>query len=329
MEKISEKSNTAKMKFRNMSNLIRFIVSFGAIGAIVYLFRDHLPAVAANLTAMIPLYFFISLALFFIGLIFIAVRLRLVLGVHDVKLSLRESYYMNLIALFFNNVLPSSLGGEAVKAYYIYKQSNGKKESFGGVIVDRLIGLITLVLIGVFAILLFEQGLESPKIIYSVIIMCVITITITLLFFNDLIMKIVCSVHVPLLPVHFVDKLKEVYTAMHFYRKHKKLLAGAIALSIMAQCFFVFTYFLLAKSLAIDIPVIFFAFFVPVIAILTLAPSINGVGVREATYLFYVTEFTTADKALALSLLTTFEIILIGIIGGIFYAFCGGLSSKA
>ena len=329
MRLISEKSDTAKTKFGKISNLIRFIVSFGAIGAIVYLFRDQLPAVAANLKAMIPLYFLISLVLFFAGLIFIAIRLRLLLGVHDIRLSLRESYYMNLIALFFNNVLPSSLGGEAVKAYYIYKQSNGKKESFGGVIVDRLIGLITLVSIGVFAILLFEQGLESPKVIYSVVMMCIMTFTLALLFFNNLIVKTVCSVHVPFLPVRFVDKLKEVYTAMHFYRKHKGLLGGAIGLSLMAQCFFVFTYFLLAKSLAIDIPVVFFAFFVPVIAILGLAPSVNGIGVREAIYLFYVTEFTTADKALALSLLTTFEMILIGMIGGVIYAFCGGISSKS
>jgi uncharacterized membrane protein YbhN (UPF0104 family) len=57
------------------------------------------------------------------------------------------------------------------------------------------------------------------------------------------------------------------------------------------------------------------------------APSVNGIGVREATFLFYLTEFTTSEKALALSLLTTFFMIFVGIIGGIIYAFKGGVGA--
>jgi uncharacterized membrane protein YbhN (UPF0104 family) len=55
------------------------------------------------------------------------------------------------------------------------------------------------------------------------------------------------------------------------------------------------------------------------------APSVNGIGVREATFLFYLNEFTSPEKALALSLLSTFFLIFIGIIGGIIYAFKGGV----
>ena len=86
--------------------------------------------------------------------------------------------------------------------------------------------------------------------------------------------------------------------------------------------------FLLAKSLSIDIPLSFFFFFVPILLLMGVAPSVNGIGVREATFLFYLTEFTTSEKALALSLLTTFFMILVGIIGGIIYAFKGGISSR-
>ena len=57
------------------------------------------------------------------------------------------------------------------------------------------------------------------------------------------------------------------------------------------------------------------------------APSVNGIGVREATFLFYLTEFTTPEKALALSLLATFFMIFVGILGGIIYAFKGGIGS--
>ena len=66
-------------------------------------------------------------------------------------------------------------------------------------------------------------------------------------------------------------------------------------------------------------------FFVPILLLMGVAPSVNGIGVREATFLFYLTEFTSSEKALALSLLTTFFMILVGIISGMIYAVKGGL----
>jgi uncharacterized membrane protein YbhN (UPF0104 family) len=98
-------------------------------------------------------------------------------------------------------------------------------------------------------------------------------------------------------------------------------------LTILGQVSFIIVNFLLANSLSIDIPLGFFFFFVPILLIMGVAPSVNGIGVREATFLFYLTEFTTPEKALALSLLTTFFMIFVGILCGIIYAFKGGIRS--
>ena len=98
-------------------------------------------------------------------------------------------------------------------------------------------------------------------------------------------------------------------------------------LTLAGQITYIVVNYLLARSLAIDIPLAFFFFFVPILLLMGVAPSVNGIGVREAIFLFYLTEFTTPEKALALSLLTTFFMILVGLISGVIYAFKGGLSS--
>jgi len=309
------------------TTILRFIVSFGLMGAILYFFRAQLPAVFQYLKEVQPLYFFLAVALFFIGLSAVAFRLRFVIQVHGTKLSFAAAYYVNLIALFFNNVLPSSVGGEMMKAYYLYKNSQGSVSVFSAVVVDRLFGLVTMLLISISTIFFFDTVQGSHKIMGSIVMLAATTITLGIFLFNKKIVDTLCQLHIPLLPAIFIEKIREIYRAMYEYREHKGIFGNCIALTVAGQTTFVLVNFLLARSLGIEIPLAFFFFFVPILLIMGVAPSVNGIGVREATFLFYLTEFTTSEKALALALLTTFFMILVGMIAGVIYAFKGGLST--
>jgi len=319
-----EKPQSKKTKTRQA--VLRFVVSFGLMGAILYIFRAQLPAVWDSLKAVQPLYFGTAVAVFFIGLIAVAFRLRFVIQVHGTNLSVAAAYYVNLIALFFNNVLPSSVGGEMMKAYYLYKNSKGSVSVFSAVVVDRLFGLLTMLLISISTIFFFDSAHGSHKIMGSIVMLAAATITLAIFIFNKKIVDTLCQIHIPLLPAIFIEKIREIYRAMYEYREHKGIFGNCIALTVLGQAAFIVANYLLARSLAIDIPLGFFFFFVPILLLMGVAPSVNGIGVREATFLFYLSEFTSTDKALALSLLTTFFMIFVGMIAGIIYAFKGGLS---
>jgi uncharacterized protein (TIRG00374 family) len=321
-----EKFGTAK-KGNAWKTVLRFIVSFGLMGIILYFFRAQLPTVFQYLKEVQLFYFFMAVVVFFLGLVAVAFRLRFVIQVHGTKLSVAAAYYVNLIALFFNNVLPSSLGGEMMKAYYLYKYSKGSVSVFSAVVVDRLFGLMTMLLISVSTIFFFDQAHGSHKIMGSIVMLGAGTITLAIFIFNKKIVDTLCQLHMPLLPAIFIDKIKEIYRAMYEYREHKGIFGKCMALTVVGQTTFIIANYLLARSLAIEIPLGFFFFFVPILLIMGVAPSVNGIGVREATFLFYLTEFTTSEKALALSLLATFFMIFVGLIGGVIYAFNGGLSS--
>jgi uncharacterized protein (TIRG00374 family) len=308
-------------------SLLRFIVSFSLMGGILYYFRAQLPTIFQYLKAVQPFYFVAAVLVFFIGMLANAFRLRFVIQVHGIKLSVAAAYYVNLIALFFNNVLPSSVGGEMVKAYYLYKDSKGSVAVFGAVVVDRLFGLVTMLLISISSIFFLDIAQSSHKIMGSIVMLAAATITLAVFIFNKKIVDGLCQLHIPFLPAIFLEKIREIYQAMYQYRENKGIVGKCISLTVLGQIFFIFVNFLLASSLSIDIPLGFFFFFVPILLIMGVAPSVNGIGVREATFLFYLTDFTTPEKALALSLLTTFFMIFVGIISGIIYAFKGGLGS--
>jgi uncharacterized protein (TIRG00374 family) len=317
-------NQTPTKKRKKWQAALRFIVSFSLMGGILYYFRSQLPTVLQYLQTIKPFYFVLAVLVFFAGLLPVAFRLRSVIQVHGTKISVTTTYYVNLIALFFNNVLPSSLGGEMVKAYYLYKKSKGVTV-FSAVVVDRLFGLVTMLLISISSIFFLDIAQGSHKILGSIIMLAAATITLAVCIFNKKIVDGLCQLHIPFLPAIFLEKIREIYRAMYEYREHKGILGRCFSLTVLGQISFIVVNFLLAISLSIDIPIGFFFFFIPILLIMGVAPSVNGIGVREATFLFYLTEFTTSEKALALSLLNTFFMIFVGIIGGIIYAFKGGV----
>ena len=319
--------NTGSRNQKILLTLLRFIISFGLMGAILYYFRGQLPTVFQYLKTMNPLYFALAVLVYFLGLLTVAYRLRFVIQVQGTDLSVAAAYYANLIALFFNNVLPSSVGGDMVKAYYLYRDSEGSVTVFSAVVVDRLFGLVTMMLISILSIFFLDVSFGSHKIMGSIVIMAAATVTLSVLIFNKKIVDALCQMHIPFLPAIFLEKIREIYQAMYQYRKHKHIIRNCIALTILGQTTYIVANYLLAVCLSINIPLSFFFFFVPILLIMGVAPSVNGIGVREATFLFYLTEFTTSDKALALSLLTTFFMIFVGIISGIIYAFKGRIGS--
>jgi len=322
------KHHTPTINRKILMPIIRFVVSFTLMGGILYYFRAQLPTVFQYLKAAKPTYFALAVFVFFTGLLAVAYRLRFVVQVHGTKLSVAAAYYANLIGLFFNNVLPSTIGGEMVKAYYLYKASNGSVTVFSAVFVDRLFGLVTMLLISISSIFFFDIAQGSHKIMGTIVMLTAATITIAVLIFNKKIVDGLCQLHIPLLPAIFLEKIREIYRAMYEYREHQGIFGNCMALTVLGQTSFIFVNFLLATSLSIDIPLGFFFFFVPILLMMGVAPSVNGIGVREATFLFYLTEFTTPEKALALSLLTTFFMIFVGILSGIIYAFKGGINSN-
>jgi uncharacterized protein (TIRG00374 family) len=320
------KNSDPTKKSKILKTVLRFVVSFGLMGFILYLFREQLPAVYNDLKSVQPFYFAMAVVIFFSSIIAVAFRLRYVVQVHGTKLSVGAAYYVNLIALFFNNVLPSSIGGEMMKAYYLYKNSNGTVSVFSAVVVDRLFGLITMLLISISTIFFFDSAQGSHKIMGSIVMLSATTITLAIFVFNKRIVDTLCQLHIPLLPAIFIEKIREIYRAMYEYREHKGIFGRCIALTLLGQTAYILANYLLARSLGIDIPLPFFFFFVPILLLMGVTPSVNGIGVREATFLFYLTEFTTSEKALALALLTTFFMILVGLISGVIYAFKGSLA---
>jgi len=69
-----------------------------------------------------------------------------------------QSYFKGT---FFNQVLPSSIGGDAVRIVDLVRKGYEKKDAFYGVFVDRVIGLVGLLVLNLISTILFYGTFDN------------------------------------------------------------------------------------------------------------------------------------------------------------------------
>jgi uncharacterized protein (TIRG00374 family) len=141
---------------RRLSLVARLTV---AIGAIVWVLHGQDWAELWRVFRQMSIgYFALSLATFTVAQVIIAFRWWLLLRVQEVHIAVRTAVRLFFLGLFYNNVMPGSVGGDLLKAWYITKHTDKRLAGALSVVVDRVIGLVGLILMAAVVYLLFMRG---------------------------------------------------------------------------------------------------------------------------------------------------------------------------
>ena len=123
-------------------------------------------------------------------------------------------------------------------------------------------------------------------------------------------------------------QLDEIYHAIYGYRHHRGPVLVAVLLSFVGQAVFISTNYWLSLSIGADINFWKFFILIPVISIVSMAPSIGGLGVREGCVLLLFGRYLSQERAGALMILMDIVIYAFSIGSGVWYAFRGGLKQR-
>ncbi len=131
---------------RTRGILLRALFGLAALGFL--LSRLDLGEVAAGLTDLAWSGLLVALLAQSVGKVVWAERWREILRINGVQRSIGNLIALLMIGLFFNSFLPTSMGGDLVRGFYA-SDSGGRdrSRSYGVVIVERVLGLITLSLL--------------------------------------------------------------------------------------------------------------------------------------------------------------------------------------
>jgi uncharacterized protein (TIRG00374 family) len=261
--------------------------------------------------------------LYFIGLCVIASRWKLLLSVQGVTASLFTLVKSMIVAVFFNNFLPSTVGGDAMRAYDTWKMGGGKTQSVSIVLIDRLLGIFTLFIFALLALLSTSIEVSFIPDVKLWILLAVVAgfAGIFILFFKAGVISQYLHQHDQSRPNMVIRFLEKIFDVFAVYNGKPGVLFAALMLSVLLQLNVIFHYYLLALSLGIDVPLQSMFIIIPVAIVVMMIPvSINAIGIRAAIFvtMFGLYGVSNAD-ALAFAWMSFVLITILGVIGGIVF----------
>ena len=260
---------------------------------------------------------------FGVALLLIAVRWRMLLKIQDVNVSLWEVTRLTFLGQFFNAIVPGTVGGDLVKAYYVAKHTPRVAAVVVSIFVDRLLGLVELALMaGVMLGLLLLGGRRSfDDFSLPAICMAAILLAVTGMLTFLLSRRFRRALH--------LDKLyRRMPIAHHIaaagdaalrYRQRMGTMAWAVAVSMVSHLAFVGFVALMGASLSIPVGPMEYFLYVPLIYIIGAIPlTPGGVGWVENWYLrFFESPACGASTILVLALLARLVPMLWGLPGAV------------
>jgi uncharacterized membrane protein YbhN (UPF0104 family) len=273
-------------------------------------------------TASIP-WLVLALALYFGMILISAWRWGLLLRAQHILYPFRGLTSSFLVATFFNNFLPSNIGGDVIRITDTAPAAGSKTLATTVVLIDRGIGLLGLALVAAMGASAglgpAKVGPVGPGMLWAGFGVAAMLATPALLNPEGF-TRILQPLRV-LHPEWVGERLERLTAALSRFKESPAALASCFVGAIGVQVTLVGFYLAIAHSLQIPITFAQLAVIVPISFIVQMVPvSMNGFGVREATFGFYFTRLgLPLESALLVSFIGAALVLLFSLSGGVAY----------
>ena len=234
----------------------------------------------------------VALAVYFAHMLAATWRWRVLLDAQNVEVPSSVLLSSYLVAIFFNNFLPSNIGGDVVRITDTARRTQSKTVATTVVLVDRVLGLLSLVLVaalGATAVGHIRGHVPSP--IWPVWLWAGFLVAsaaaapavLAPAGFGRL-LRPLSVLH----PTWVGERIEKLTAALERFRDRPGALAEGFAGALFVQALLVVYHLAIVYALHIPVGIWDLAVIVPISFVVQMVPvSVNGFGVREATFSLY------------------------------------------
>lgn len=220
------------------------------------------------------------------------------------------NYYFT--GMFFNLFLPTTVGGDVAKCYYLSRNDSKKRKApaIYSVLAERFTGVVVIAWLGTLGMLFLYKDVVPFNI---TIFMAVFSLAIA--FFTPFF---------PSLMMFFFKKKKWVRIMLRDikpYWNNPKLVFRALYWSFFFHLLIIEIHIIIGHAMGLNIPVMYYFVVYPMAAMAGFIPlAFNGIGPREGTYIYFLSLIgIKQSSALAFGIFWFGIVLLSSLIGGIFY----------
>jgi hypothetical protein len=285
--------------------LLVAVLAYADVGAVARALRD------ADWT-----WFLAALGLMAVAAIVGALRWRVLLHEAGLDVSRLRAVRTFAGALVLNNVLPTSIGGDALRTWLVGKESGRLVRAATATIVDKLTALFCLYVVAWVALAFDREAVPSSVVhIFG---------WLTIGLVGALVVAVLAAAGVrPILrrlPERVRAMLRDTWVTLHTWGRSPRTIALVVALGLAYQVLAVLVLVMVGKTVGVELSFALAAVSTAVVLVAMLIPiSIGGLGVREGGYVLLLGKAgIDAADATSLSLLSAVAIVLAcaGVVAG-------------
>lgn len=262
-----------------MTRLLKIVVSATLIGVLVW--NLDLSEFADGFRNMDPQLAFAAFVLLWIQYPLSAVKWQVALRLHGIEYGAGYLLRVHCIAFFFNNFLPTSVGGDAYRAFRTMENAERKAHAISAVVMERLIGLAALVFLGFLAAvyLIFRGDLVHREWIIGATIVGSVGLVVAWVFWKT-------GSHEKLWArLKKIGRLEPMIDSLRVINANQKYFNSLLLYSVFYQAFAIYTVSLIFASMGLTGKIVESGFTAAAAGVAGILPiSINGIGVMESSF---------------------------------------------
>lgn len=233
-----------------------------------------------------------------------ALRWRVLLDGGQIRATRLRASKVFAASVVLNHVLPTSVGGDALRTWLVGRESGRLVSAATATIVDKLASLVCLVTLAWVALALDPDGV--PGSVVGVFVWITVGLALVLVAAALAAMGVRPILH--RLPGRVVVMIREIWTTFRVWVKSAKLMSSFVSLAVTYQVLVVLAYMLIGKTVGLELTFALMAVSLSVVLLAMMIPvSIGGLGVREGGFVLLLGQ---ADIGAAQA--TVFSLLSVG-----------------
>src|SRR5438552_5098719 len=308
----------------NLRGLVQAIIGIGALALVVMRSDAHglIEALRNTRVAYLPLAVGASFAVTWL----MAYRWRAILAARGLHFETRRLFAYYLIGIFFTSFVPGGgVSGDVARLIYVGREVRDNALVLSTLVYERLVGVFTLLLIGLAATVMTRASGQTGSTIYvseaMLALMFVAIATLMSGYVSSRFAGLIRATGRRTKTVRVAEAAARTLEAISDLRRDLTLLVRTSLVSVLIRVVWSLGCFVVAWAMQLPIDVLSMFAFISLVDLVRLMPiSVGGLGVREgALIVLFATIGITREQALAFSLLAFAPLYWNAIVGGVLY----------
>jgi uncharacterized protein (TIRG00374 family) len=238
-------------------------------------------------------------------------------GIHEHLTWLTRAYF---VAYTAGQILPTALGGDAVRVVETVRRHPGRSAVVAGtVVIERGLGGAATVLLGALGFLLSIGAYDVSAYFWVEGVFVFGTMVLGFLFFARSARPLLRWVQPLLERARVARPLRAFYEGIHYFRGRPRLLGAMYVLTLVTLALRVLSIWACSKAVGIELDPRIYYVFGPLYLLIMLVPfTLNGIAVREAFFVSFLGSVGVgADQAFAAGFLFFLVTVILALPGGV------------